>query len=83
MIQLGSLVKDKISGFQGVAVCRSVFLNGCVRISIQPPMDKDGKFVDERWFDEQQIEVLEAAAPVESRSTGGPVDSRPPAGQRA
>lgn len=83
MIELGKLVKDKVSGFQGIAICRSVFLNGCIRISVQPPLDKDGKFVDERWFDEAQIELVGDGVSVEkTQSTGGPVNSRPPVGHQ-
>lgn len=36
MIKLGDKVKDKISGFEGLATARSEFLYGCVRILVEP-----------------------------------------------
>ncbi len=45
-IRLGQEVKDNISGFRGIAVCRCTWLHGCERIVVQPPIPKgtkDGK----------------------------------------
>lgn len=65
MIELGQKVRDVVTGFEGIADCRMEFLNGCVRVSVQPAMkpDKeDGRqYVQEsKVFDEQQLEILEA-----------------------
>ena len=43
MIDLGVIVKDKVSGLKGYAVARIEYLNGCKRIAIQPQLVKDGK----------------------------------------
>ena len=77
MINLGDKVKDTVSGFQGIAVSRHTYLQGCDRVSIQPPIDKDGKHPDCVAFDEPQIEILEAAVvkpdPLpQAQRTGGP-----------
>jgi hypothetical protein len=81
-LKLGLKARDRITGFTGTLTSRTEFLNGCVRYTITPPLDKDGKFVDDRWFDEQQIELLEvveeATEKVERRATGGPASSSPP-----
>lgn len=37
MINLGDEVQDTVTGFQGIAVSRHVYLQGCDRITIQPP----------------------------------------------
>ncbi len=58
-IELGDEVKDIVSGFTGIATARTEFLNGCIRISIDPPVDKEGKPVEGKWFDQEQIEVLQ------------------------
>lgn len=58
MIQLGDEVKDTISGFSGIAVCRHTYLQGCDRISVQPKINKDGELKDSLAFDEPQLEVI-------------------------
>lgn len=35
MIELGTKVRDTLTGFTGVAVCRSVWLSGFTNIGIQ------------------------------------------------
>lgn len=57
-INLGDEVKDKVTGFQGIAVATHQYLQGCVRISIQPTIDKDGKMADSATFDEPQLELI-------------------------
>lgn len=57
-IRLGDLVKDRVTGFEGVAICRSEWLNRCVRITIQPRNLKDGKVIDGDCFDIEQLEVI-------------------------
>jgi len=57
-VKLGQKVKDNISGFQGIAVCRMLWLHGCERISVQPPVDKDGKQPEPQTFDEPQLDII-------------------------
>lgn len=58
MANLGDKVKDKVTGFTGVVMCRSVFLNGCVRLTVQAQkLDKDNKTI-EQYFDEPQVDVV-------------------------
>jgi len=59
MIKPGDLVKDKITGFEGIVVARTEWLYQCVRISVQPQSLHDGKPIDCQTFDEEQLEVLE------------------------
>lgn len=58
MIKLGSKVRDTITGLTGIAVVRSEWLWGCVRIGVQARELKDGKPVEETWFDENRLEVV-------------------------
>lgn len=60
-ITLGDKVKDTITGMVGIAVSRTEFLHGCVRISVQPQELKDGKPVDPSYVDEPQLDIIERA----------------------
>ncbi len=57
-IGLGDKVRDSVSGLEGIAVSRTEYLNGCIRIAIQQPVDKDGKLPETQWMDEPQLEVI-------------------------
>jgi len=73
-IKLGQEVKDPITGFQGIAICRHSYLNGCDRITAQAPY-KEGEDIKEFSFDEPQLEVVGDGVyqpPKNSKSTGGP-----------
>ena len=59
MIKLGDKIKDPITGFKGTAVARCTYLYGCVRISVQGRIDKDGNIPDWVHFDEPQLEGIE------------------------
>ncbi len=74
MIKLGQQVQCKLTRFQGVAVARTEWINGCARIMVQPPVDKDGKLLDMQQFDEPQLTVIgESNYPEKSAAdTGGP-----------
>ena len=74
-IPLGAKVKDTVSGFQGVCISRTEYLNGCFRLGIQAKVGKDGKAPDTHWFDEPQLKILSDKAQgvqVGSKKTGGP-----------
>jgi len=58
VIDLGSTVRDKITGFKGIVTSRAVHMNGCDRYWVQPPVDKTGKTVDGAWFDVVTLETL-------------------------
>jgi hypothetical protein len=82
-MKLGDVVKDRISGFKGVATCRLEYLNGCVRWQVSPQELHDGKPVDSHYFDDEQLETIPTSAPLTlaMRATGG--DRPNPAGRGA
>lgn len=53
---LGKKVKDKVTGFEGIAVCRCEFLNGCIQYHVSPKA-KDNEIKKDEWVDEQQLKV--------------------------
>ena len=90
-VELGRMYKDRITGFEGIAISRTEWVYGCVRVGLQSPeLDKDGKPIDAQVFDEAQV-VAQADAsdrfvpppprpPDMVEATGG---DRPNPGRRA
>lgn len=72
MITLGSMVRDKITGLTGIAVCRTDWLHGCCRIGVQSQQLHDGKPIDPQYFDEPQLEVVTEEPKRDAPATGGP-----------
>lgn len=72
-IALGDQVKDTITGFDGIVVAITNWLNGCRRITIQPKALHEGKPIESQTFDENQLSVVKADAFKEgTHETGGP-----------
>lgn len=57
-LQLGDIVKDSISGFEGVFTCESKWLNGCTRITLTPKTMHEGKLVPHETFDIEQLVLV-------------------------
>ena len=58
-IQLGARVKDTITGYAGIAVARSEWLTGCVRVGVdKDKMDKDGNIFETLWIDDARLVIL-------------------------
>jgi len=77
MIELGNKVRDNITGFEGIVVARTEWINGCIRFHVQPEkLTKDGKIIDDEWFDAQRLVVVSKAKPKVSKDSvakaGGP-----------
>ncbi len=76
-IALGNEVKDKVTGFTGIATSRIEYLNGCKQICIKPKMVKDSKMPDGEYIDIQQIEVVGEGVDVAQKPTGGDMMDSP------
>jgi hypothetical protein len=70
-IELGSVVTDSISGMTGIATARADYLNGCVKIFVEPQSLKDGRPIEGEWFDEQRVTTMSKA------QAGGPMPRAP------
>ncbi len=72
-IKLGQKCQDVVSGFIGVAVARCEWMNGCTRVTLQPPVDKEGKLPEAHTFDEPNLTVVENTPRANADPTrGGP-----------
>jgi len=69
---LGDKVSDTITGFKGIVVRRTQWLNNCNTYGVQPVKLKEGMPQDAQNFDEMQLAVVEEKVHKEHRSTGGP-----------
>ena len=59
MINLGDKVKCKLTGFTGVAVAKTEFINGCIQYTVVGQAGKDNKYPEEISIDEDSLEVIE------------------------
>ncbi len=74
----GDKVQDQVTGFEGIIIGVSRYINGCTQYGVRPRVDKDGKMVDAEWFDEDRLEVITTQAlQLESSPTGGPQSEAP------
>jgi len=78
-IALGTVVRDGVTGFTGVAIGRVVYMNGCVQYLVKAQALHDGKPIAGEWIDEGQLEVVPDAPLFAMRtlwagalSSGGP-----------
>lgn len=53
---MGYPVKDRVSDFKGIATAVSFDLPGCILVTVNPGMGKDGKLLDSVWFDYHRLE---------------------------
>ena len=74
MIELGDEVRDKVTGFKGIAISRHSYLQGCDRINVQPKVNRKGELPKDSSFDEPQLEVFKPKATKRAKGKpGGPV----------
>lgn len=76
-IKLGCEAEDSISGYVGVVVCVSEWLNGCKRLTLQAKGLREGKPIEQQVFDIEQLKVVAVTTeftPADLVATGGPHD---------
>jgi hypothetical protein len=57
--ELGDLVRDKVTGFEGIVTSHAQHLTGCDRFWIEPRVDSEGKTREGRWTDIDLLEIVE------------------------
>lgn len=77
-LKLGDKVKDKITGFAGIITGEHKYLNGCLRMSVQPDkLDKEGKPLDAWIIDVEQLALVKEGVHAEQSPGGGPPSRSP------
>ena len=80
--EFGQKVKDRYTGFTGKVAGRAIYLNGCVRLCIQPEFTKtlDKDYARGMWFPEGQLDVIgKLIKKTETETTtGGPTNKITP-----
>jgi hypothetical protein len=69
-IVLGSEVRDRVTGFKGIAVAKVEYINGCIQYGIRGKILKDGKFPDAIYIDEEHLEATGKSVKIEKKETG-------------
>ena len=73
-IKLGDKVRDKITGFTGIATSKTEFINGSIQYLVAPKVGKDNKMIEEIAIDEGSLEVISVKRKkVVKKETGGPM----------
>ncbi len=80
---LGDKVRDKLTGFEGIVIARTEYINGCIHACVKAQTLKDGKPLDGEWIDWSQLEVLErrVMVPFMARLINEPDDQRTSPGE--
>lgn len=78
-VELGSKIKDSVTGFKGITTARCVYINGCVQYEITPTALKDGVPQKEYWLDEKRVILIPTKKKIsipspKSKYQGGPAN---------
>jgi len=63
--ELGEILKDRVSGFQGVVMARTEYFTGCVHYGLCSQSLKDNRPIDWEWFDETRLDKVKGKKRVE------------------
>ncbi len=74
-IKLGDTVQSIYTGFKGIAISKTEFINGCIQFGVSAKVGKDNKYPEEMDMDSQSLKVIKKGPgheESEEESTGGP-----------
>ncbi len=72
-IDLGSRVRHRIHGMEGIVTARIQYLTGCNQYNVASDhLDKEGKLIDGHYFDEDHLVVIGKLELSEPKNFGGP-----------
>lgn len=70
-LELGSIQRDKITGFEGIVTARIEYLTGCVQYKLTPQsLTREGAIREDQWFDEVRLAAVDS-------NPGGPFGGEP------
>lgn len=58
-VELGDKVKDKVTGFEGIVIGQSQWLNKSSTSGVQSTTLENGVPVATQWFDDPRLEIIE------------------------
>lgn len=67
----GQKVKDTVTGFEGTVTCVAMYMNGCIRYSIQPGLDGAGNYQESQVIDEGQLKLIKKSKEKEKKESPG------------
>lgn len=76
VIKLGNVVRDAVTGFEGVATAKVEYINGCTQYCVTPK-STDGKMPDAVYLDHQRLEFVSNGIALPSSDTGGEMRDAP------
>ena len=77
-IELGDKVKCIITGFVGVAISKTEYINGCIQYDVVPKVGKDNKVIEGIGIDQESLKLVSKKKKKIVRSdTGGPMRRAP------
>lgn len=56
---IGQQGTDTVTGFKGTVTAHCSYISGSERIGLTPTHEQNGKYVDEKWFDLERVELAE------------------------
>jgi len=77
-MELGTPVRDKITGFAGTLIGNVSYISGCSQGLVSPKVGADGAFKESQWFDLQRLEQTDGDIIVlDNGATPGPDRAAP------
>jgi hypothetical protein len=80
---LGCRAKDKVTDASGVVTSVAFDLYGCVQAALHAGLDKDGKPLEQYWYDVQRLVVTHDTRVMEPPRFGGTPAAEHASGQSA
>ena len=79
-IELGMVVRDKITKITGTVVARTEYLTGCVHVSIIPDVKRpNGRAPEWQSFNENQVDIIKTRRRVTLNKSDNPAAKGGPA----
>jgi hypothetical protein len=79
----GDILRDKVTGFEGVVRVRAEYSTGCLHYGLQSQkLNEKGEPGDWQWIDQSQLVLVESGAvefTIDEDSISGPMPSGPQA----
>lgn len=69
--ELGSRLRDVVTGFEGTATAVVKYLNGCVQYCIVPKVKEDGNMPNGEYIDVDRLEFVSEKQSIRRENQGG------------